>query len=153
MPNHEAHKAIYDEGMTVRRQVMGDDYVDNQLKKGVSEFMKPMQEVAWGTIWTRPGLERKQRSLINIALLAYQAKSAELAGHIRWESPNQNDSICSMTANDWPNSPEAQLSTARQRLKFARPCCTRPSTAEFRMESFRVAEEALKKLKEEGLLK
>ncbi|KAL0581307.1 hypothetical protein V5O48_000683 [Marasmius crinis-equi] len=78
MSSEQAHKAIYDEGMAVRRQVMGDEYVDNQLKKGVSEFMKPMQEVAWGTIWTRPGLERKQRSLINIALLAYQAKHAEV---------------------------------------------------------------------------
>ena len=38
---------------------------------------------AWGTIWTRPGLERKQRSMINIALLAAGGKSTELAGHIK----------------------------------------------------------------------
>ncbi|KAJ3936965.1 MAG: AhpD-like protein [Lentinula lateritia] len=83
----KAHQELYDAGMIMRRKVMGDEYVNNQLRKGESEFMKPMQqlttEVGWGTIWSRPGLEPKQRSLINLALLAFQAKKAELAGHIR----------------------------------------------------------------------
>ncbi|KAF8210206.1 AhpD-like protein [Mycena galopus ATCC 62051] len=86
-PNEQAHQEIYEAGMEFRRKVMGDEYVDNQLKKGVSEFMKPMQEltteVAWGTIWTRPGLELKQRSLIVLAILASQGKAEELAGHVR----------------------------------------------------------------------
>ncbi|KAF8893345.1 CMD-domain-containing protein [Infundibulicybe gibba] len=86
-PDEAAHEELYNAGLVYRRRVMGDAYVDNQLQKNVSEFMKPMQqlatEAAWGTIWTRPGLELKQRSLINIALLASQAKEAELGGHIR----------------------------------------------------------------------
>ncbi|KAF5328687.1 hypothetical protein D9619_011696 [Psilocybe cf. subviscida] len=85
--NAAAHKELYDAGLVVRREVMGNAYVDNQLARGTSEFMEPMQELAtsaaWGTIWTRPGLERKQRSLIVIALLAAQGKEAELTGHIR----------------------------------------------------------------------
>ncbi|KAF9268662.1 CMD-domain-containing protein [Marasmius fiardii PR-910] len=140
MPNEQAHKTIYDEGMAVRRQVMGNEYVDNQLKKGVSEFMRPMQElttevdplVAWGTIWTRPGLERKQRSLINIALLAYQAKHTELAAHIRGAIVN--------------GATEIEI---RETLLHTSVYCGIPTG----MESFRVADEALNKLKAEGLLK
>ncbi|TFK76666.1 4-carboxymuconolactone decarboxylase [Pluteus cervinus] len=130
-----ARSEIYDAGMVVRRQVMGEEYVDNQLKQGVSEFMRPMQELAteagWGLIWTRPGLERKQRSLINIALLAYQAKPAELAGHIRGAIVN--------------GATEVEI---RETLLHTSMYCGIPTG----MESFRVADAALKKLKEEGLL-
>ncbi|KAF5348734.1 hypothetical protein D9758_006812 [Tetrapyrgos nigripes] len=137
-PNEKAHQELYDAGMVYRRKVMtikGDDYVDNQLQKGVSEFMKPMQqlttEVAWGTIWTRPGLELKQRSLINIALLALQAKEAELAAHVRGAVNN--------------GATEIEI---RETLLHAAVYCGIPTG----MESFRIAEAALKKLKAEGLL-
>ncbi|KAF9467455.1 CMD-domain-containing protein [Collybia nuda] len=134
-PNEQAHNELYDAGMTIRRKVMGDEYVDAQLKKGVSEFMKPMQqlttEVAWGTIWTRPGLELKQRSLINIALLAFQGKEAELAGHVRGAIGN--------------GATEIEI---RETLLHTAVYCGIPTG----MESFRVAEAALTKLKEEGKL-
>ncbi|THV05097.1 CMD-domain-containing protein [Dendrothele bispora CBS 962.96] len=134
-PNEQAHQELYDAGMVYRRKVMGDEYVDNQLQKGVSEFMKPMQqlttEVAWGTIWTRPGLELKQRSLINIALLALQAKEAELAAHVRGAVKN--------------GATEVEI---RETLLHAAVYCGIPTG----MESFRIAEAALKKLKAEGLL-
>ncbi|RDB16897.1 4-carboxymuconolactone decarboxylase [Hypsizygus marmoreus] len=132
-PNEEAHNDLYRAGIVLRRQVMGDEYVDNQLKKGVSEFMKPMQEltteVAWGTIWTRPGLELKQRSLINIALLAFQGKEAELAGHIRGAAGNGASEI-----------------EIRETLLQTAVYCGIPTG----MESFRVAEAAITKLKAEG---
>ncbi|PPQ98714.1 hypothetical protein CVT24_003422 [Panaeolus cyanescens] len=80
--NESSHHDLYNAGIVMRRKVMGDDYVDRQLKQGASDFMSPMQELAteaaWGTIWTRPGLELKQRSLIVIALLASQGKEAEV---------------------------------------------------------------------------
>jgi len=131
-PNEQAHQDIYEAGMKIRRKVMGEEYVNNQLKKGVSEFMKPMQEltteVAWGTIWTRPGLEPKQRSLINIALLASQGKAEELAGHVRGAIGN--------------GATELEI---RETLLQAAVYCGIPTG----MTSFRIAEEALKKLKAE----
>lgn len=70
-----------------RRAVLGDAYVDNALARGVSEFARPAQEYvtenAWGNIWERPGLERKQRSLVVISLLAAGGHTKELAGHVR----------------------------------------------------------------------
>ncbi|KAF8665171.1 hypothetical protein AX16_000635 [Volvariella volvacea WC 439] len=134
-PNQAAHEELYKAGMEIRRKVMGDAYVDNQLKKGVSEFMKPMQELAteaaWGSVWTRPGLELKQRSLINIALLAYQAKHAELAGHVRGAIVN--------------GATEIEI---RETLLHTSIYCGMPTG----MESFRVADAALERLKEEGLI-
>ncbi|KAI3618865.1 4-carboxymuconolactone decarboxylase [Moniliophthora roreri] len=138
-PNEQAHKEIYDAGMVVRRRVLGDEFVDNQLAKGASEFMRPMQEVAWGSIWTRPGLESKQRSLITIALLAFQAKHAELAGHIRIPVPISRGAVAN-------GATETEI---RETLLHTSVYCGIPTG----MESFRVAEEAVKKLKAEGLLK
>ncbi|KAG6832844.1 hypothetical protein H0H87_000198 [Tephrocybe sp. NHM501043] len=86
-------------------------------------------EAAWGTIWTRPGLELKQRSLINIALLASQGKSAELAGHIRGALNNG-----------------ASVVEIRETLLQTAVYCGIPTG----MESFRVAEAALAKLETEG---
>jgi len=135
MPHESAHQELYDTGMVLRRKVMGDVYVDNQLQKGASEFMKPIQqlatEVGWGNIWARPGLELKQRSLINLALLALQAKEAELTGHIRGAVLNGASEI-----------------EIRETLLHAAVYCGIPTG----MESFRVADKAVRQLKEEGLL-
>jgi 4-carboxymuconolactone decarboxylase len=64
----------------------GEAYVDAALSK-VSEFSALGQQIAtehaWGTIWTREGLDRKQRSLVTITMLATVGKHTELAGHIR----------------------------------------------------------------------
>ncbi|KAF9467454.1 CMD-domain-containing protein [Collybia nuda] len=134
-PNQQAHNELYDAGIILRRKVMGDEYVDAQLKKGVSDFMKPIQQgrniVGWGTIWARPGLELKQRSLINLALLAFQGKEAELAGHVRGAINN--------------GVTEVEI---RETLLHTAVYCGIPTG----MESFRVAEAALTKLKEEGKL-
>ncbi|EJD43257.1 CMD-domain-containing protein [Auricularia subglabra TFB-10046 SS5] len=83
----EAHKTLYDAGMSTRRTVLGDAYVDAALAKGVSEFARPAQEyvteIGWGNIWQRPGLELKQRSLVVIAINAATGHPKELAAHIR----------------------------------------------------------------------
>ncbi|KAL1992327.1 hypothetical protein VTN49DRAFT_4359 [Thermomyces lanuginosus] len=87
-PNHpELHKVLFEEGLKVRREVVGDDYVDRALANGSTEFSRPGQELitefCWGYAWTRPGLERKQRSLMNIGILMALNRSPELGVHIR----------------------------------------------------------------------
>ena len=71
----------------MRYQVAGKSYVDKALSNGSSDFARPMQqfvtEAAWGSIWTRPGLEPKQRSLLNLGMLMALNRSPELAVHTR----------------------------------------------------------------------
>ncbi|RYP44569.1 hypothetical protein DL768_008988 [Monosporascus sp. mg162] len=83
----ELHKHLFDEGLKMRRSVVGDAYVDRALAKGSTEFSKPGQELVtewcWGYAWTRPGLDKKQRSLLNIGMLMALNRAPELAVHIR----------------------------------------------------------------------
>lgn len=62
------HQQLFEEGLQVRRAVLGSEYVDQALKNA-TDFSRPGQELitewAWGTIWQRPGLDRKQRSLLS----------------------------------------------------------------------------------------
>ena len=77
---------LYDKGMKIRREVMGDDYVDRALAS-VDDFNREFQtmvtEHAWGAIWSRPGLPRKQRSLINLSMLAALNRPEEFELHFR----------------------------------------------------------------------
>jgi 4-carboxymuconolactone decarboxylase len=76
----------YQRGLAVRREVLGDAHVDRSLA-AVSEFARPIQEyvtqAAWGEIWSRPGLDRRTRSLINLAMLTALNRNHELAVHVR----------------------------------------------------------------------
>lgn len=76
----------YDEGMKIRREVLGDAHVDRSMA-AVSDFARPIQEfvtaTAWGQIWSRPGLDRRTRSLINLAMLTALNRNHELAVHVR----------------------------------------------------------------------
>ena len=76
----------FEEGLAVRRAVLGDAYVEKALANA-DDFTRPLQElvteIAWGTIWTRPGLPRATRSLINIALLSLLNRPHELKAHVR----------------------------------------------------------------------
>jgi 4-carboxymuconolactone decarboxylase len=77
---------LYEKGMKVRREVLGDEYVD-RAAANVDDFNREFQQMvvehAWGAIWTRPGLERKQRSLINLAILAALNRPEEFELHFR----------------------------------------------------------------------
>ncbi len=79
-------KKRYEEGLAVRRKVLGDEYVDKAIAN-TDDFTKPFQdlinEYCWGTVWARPGLPRKTRSLINVALLTAMSKPDELKLHLR----------------------------------------------------------------------
>src|SRR5205085_7325285 len=61
----------FDDGLGVRREVLGGEYVDRAMAEA-DDFTRPLQELVteycWGAIWTRPGLARKTRSLVNLAM-------------------------------------------------------------------------------------
>ena len=77
---------LFDKGMVIRKEVLGEEYVERSIK-GADEFALAMQEfateVAWGKIWTRPGLPRKTRSLLYIGLLVALNRPHELKLHIK----------------------------------------------------------------------
>jgi 4-carboxymuconolactone decarboxylase len=80
-------KALYEAGLEVRREVLGAEYVDKQVAAATDEFSRTLQdlvtEYCWGAAWTRPGLDRKQRSMLNLALLIALNRSHEFKTHVR----------------------------------------------------------------------
>ena len=76
----------FEQGMQVRRAVLGDAHVDRAEANKTdfdADFQQFITETAWGSVWARPGLERKTRHLLTIGLLAVLGKEAELAMHVR----------------------------------------------------------------------
>ena len=76
----------FEEGLRVRGEVLGAEHVQRSLD-GASDFSRPIQELVteycWGASWSRPGLERRDRSLINLAMLTALGRSHEIAVHTR----------------------------------------------------------------------
>jgi 4-carboxymuconolactone decarboxylase len=81
-----SHKERYDAGLKTRREVLGAQYVDKAMA-GVDEFNREFVELlnsyCWNDVWNRPGLPRKTRSLLNLAMLTSLGKEHELKLHIR----------------------------------------------------------------------
>ena len=80
----------YAAGMKVRRAVLGDAHVDRAETNKTAfdaDFQRFITETAWGSVWSRPGLDRRTRSLLTIAMMASLGREAELALHIR-ATPN-----------------------------------------------------------------
>ena len=77
---------LYEQGMKTRREVLGDTHVD-KVEANKTDFDKDFQEYitnsAWGAIWSRPHLTKRERSLITIAILTALGLEEELAMHIR----------------------------------------------------------------------
>jgi 4-carboxymuconolactone decarboxylase len=75
-----------DDGMRVRREVLGDDHVDRAAAR-TTDFTREFQDLitryAWGEIWTRPGLDRRTRSCITLTALVANGQLEELAMHVR----------------------------------------------------------------------
>lgn len=75
-----------EEGMAVRSAVLGADHVARSMQQ-TTEFMRPLQELiteyCWGTIWARPGIDRKTRSMLNLAMLSALRQKDELKLHVR----------------------------------------------------------------------
>lgn len=131
-----AHKIVFDEGLKLRRQVNGAAYVDNALKNNVSDFNRPMQELVteacWGSVWTREGLEKKTRSLLNIGMLVALNRSTELATHVKGALTN--------------GASETEI---REVLLQAAIYCGMPAG----LEGFRVAEKVINAAREEKAAK
>jgi 3-oxoadipate enol-lactonase/4-carboxymuconolactone decarboxylase len=76
----------YDDGMAVRREVLGDEHVD-RATTNATDFTRDFQELitsyAWGEIWTRPGLDRRSRSMVTLTALVARGHHEELAMHVR----------------------------------------------------------------------
>jgi 4-carboxymuconolactone decarboxylase len=77
---------LFEKGLKVRKEVLGEDYVNKSIA-GADEFTRTMAEwsteFCWGALWTRPGLDRKTRSMINLAMLSALGKTHELKLHVR----------------------------------------------------------------------
>ncbi|QFU87285.1 4-carboxymuconolactone decarboxylase [Amycolatopsis sp. YIM 10] len=77
---------LYQDGIRVRREVLGDAHVDRAVAN-TTEFSQPFQDwitrSAWGSVWTRPGLDRRTRSCVTLAALAALHCHDELAMHVR----------------------------------------------------------------------
>ena len=76
----------YDDGMAVRREVLGDEHVDRATANATDltrDFQELITDYAWGAIWTRPGLDRRSRSLITLTALVARGHHDELAMHLR----------------------------------------------------------------------
>jgi len=130
------HQALYEQGLEIRKKVVGEDYVANALEKGKSDFLRPLQqyatESAWGTIWTRPGLELKTRSLLNLVMLTALGKWVELGTHVRGAVRN--------------GASEVEI---REALLQASAYCGMPAG----LEAFRVADRVLSEMETKGELK
>ena len=79
------NKEAFDKGLATRRAVLGAEYVDNSLKNA-DDFNMPMQELVteycWNEIWNRPGLDRRTRSFLNLAMLIALNRPHELKLHV-----------------------------------------------------------------------
>lgn len=74
------------QGMKIRRQILGDAHVDRATAASTpfdADFQKFITETAWGSVWSRPGLDHRTRHLITIAIIAALGREQELALHIR----------------------------------------------------------------------
>jgi 4-carboxymuconolactone decarboxylase len=85
-PFAPSNPETFDKGLATRREVLGDAYVDAALKN-VTDFNIDLQEwvtqSAWGEVWTRPGLDRRTRSMLNLAMLTALNRPHELKTHLQ----------------------------------------------------------------------
>lgn len=122
----------FEEGLKIRREVLGPVYVDRSIQSA-DDFTMPLQEliteVAWGAIWSRPGLSRKTRSLINLGMITALNRPHELRLHVRGAVRNG-----------------CTREEIREVLLQTVPYCGAPAA----LDSFRIAVEVLREMEEEG---
>jgi 4-carboxymuconolactone decarboxylase len=87
VPNRPEYQSeMFKKGLAVRREVLGGEYVDGSLARADdfnAVFQQMTTEIAWGMAWTRPGLDRKTRSIINIGMLSALNRGSELRLHLK----------------------------------------------------------------------
>ena len=86
MAKEDETRALFEAGLKVRREVLGKEYVDTSLAKA-NDFMMAFQHITtewcWGYGWDRPGLDRKTRSMLNLAMLTALNRAPEIKLHVR----------------------------------------------------------------------
>lgn len=121
-----------EQGMAVRKEVLGAAHVERSMG-GVSEFSRPVQEfvtrVGWGDVWSRPGLDRRTRSLLTLVMLTALNRSHELGVHVRGAVTNG-----------------ATVEEIQEALLQATVYCGAPAG----LEAFRVAERVLDEISTES---
>lgn len=79
-------RSAYEKGLEIRRAVLGPEYVDRSIASA-DEFTRPLQELitqyCWGEVWSRPELDRRTRSLLNLGMIAALNRPHELKLHVR----------------------------------------------------------------------
>jgi 4-carboxymuconolactone decarboxylase len=128
MPDQQVN-GRFERGLRTRREVLGAEHVDRSLA-GVSAFARPMQELVteycWDEIWNRDGLDRKTRSLLNLAMLTALGRMHEFAVHVRGAVTN--------------GCTEEEI---QETLLQTAVYCGAPAA----LESFRVAEKVLEEMR------
>ena len=80
------NKELFDKGLEIRKSVLGREFVENAIKNA-DDFNMPMQELAteycWGYVWGRPGLDKRTRSFLNLAMIAALNRPHELKIHVQ----------------------------------------------------------------------
>lgn len=132
-PGRSSGKERYDDGLEMRKKVLGEAHVQRALDN-VTDFSRPIQELVteycWGAVWTRKGLDRRSRSLINLAMLTVLNRHQELAVHVK-----------GAVANGVTKS-EIQEVLIQTAIYAGVPAA---------LESFRIAEETLSALEADGM--
>ncbi|MCO5091008.1 4-carboxymuconolactone decarboxylase [Bosea sp. (in: a-proteobacteria)] len=125
-------RQTYEDGLRVRREVLGAGHVDRSLA-AATEFSRPIQELVteycWGALWAEEGLDRRTRSLVNLAMLTALNRSHELGVHVRGAITNG----CSQT--------EIQQVLMQTAIYAGVPAA---------LESFRIAEKVLTEMQAAG---
>ena len=122
-------RSRFDDGLAVRRSVLGARYVDESMR-AADDFTLPLQELVteycWGAVWTRPGLPRKTRSLLNLAMLTALNRPHEVRLHVRGALRNGCSRGCSPTRHAVARSTSGGSARARRRSPR---CSPTPRTA------------------------
>jgi len=86
MSSGDSLEDLFNRGLKLRREVLGAEYVDKSMA-GANDFMLAFQHITtewcWGYAWDRPGLDRRTRSMLNLAMLTALNRSAEIKLHVR----------------------------------------------------------------------
>lgn len=129
METNDTHATTYEEGLATRKEVLGASHVERSLGQ-VSEFSRPIQELVteycWGAVWTREGLDRRSRSMINLAMLTALNRPHELGVHVRG------------AINNGVSEQEIQEVLMQTAIYVGVPAA---------LESFRIAEKTLNEMK------
>src|ERR1035437_5204638 len=116
-----SEESLFEKGLKVRKEVLGEDYVNKSIA-GADEFTRTMAEwsteFCWGALWTRPGVDRRTRSIVNLSMIGALNRPHELKLHVKAALKNGLTKDATRTFScRWPfiaASPLASIASARR---------------------------------------